>query len=91
MIEIKALGSKFFRQLKTLCRVQQKLTRKINAPERCFKTISRLVDGAFSSGFGGGWGGVVPICTPTMASAIKGIRTSDERMELKIFVNSEES
>ena len=56
----------------------------MNAPERCFKTNSRLVDGAFSSGFGGGWGGVVPICSPNMASAIKGSRTRDERME---FVN----
>lgn len=30
------------------------------------------------------------MCSPIMASAIKGIRTRDERMELKVFVNSKD-
>ena len=30
---------------------------------------------------------MVPICSPSIASAMNGIRTSDKRIELKVFLN----
>ncbi|KAF8973009.1 hypothetical protein BDZ97DRAFT_645196 [Flammula alnicola] len=63
--------------LLVLCAMLER-TLTTSAPERCFKNISRLVEGTVSSMEGGGCGAVVALWKPIMATRIHGIRRSDE-------------